>query len=340
MSRLPTILLLAATLLFGNLAVPAQTPIPSPQAIDIPRWFATSLLDLDEEIAEARRDGKRVMIYFGQDGCPYCKALMKANFGPGAITDKTRQHFVAIAINIWGDAEVTWIDGTKFTEKALARMLDVQFTPTLLFFETDGAPVLRLNGYQPPERFTHLLDYVIQRRDRDVSLAEYLSAALKEPDIPARGPRLYLMRDPVNLARAGRGRPLAVLFESPSCKACAEMHDEAFGRESLQRLLSGFDIARIIPGSPTTLVAPDGRRIEASRWARDLKVDLHPTVVFFDARGTEVFRFDGYLRPFHVESAFDYVASGAYAHEPQFQRFVQARADRLREAGRPVDLWR
>ena len=46
------------------------------------------------------------------------------------------------------------------------------------------------------------------------------------------------------------------------------------------------------------------------------------------------------MRPFHIESAFDYVANGAYEREPQFQRFVQARAEKLREQGKPVDLWR
>ncbi len=314
--------------------------VASPHAIDIPRWFSNSLLDFKDEIPEAARAGKRVMVYFGQDGCPYCKALMKANFGPGPISDKTRKHFVAIAINIWGDSDVTWIDGTKTTEKELARMLKVQFTPTLLFFETDGKLVQRLNGYLPPERFTHVLDYVIQRRDREMSLAEYMSAQIREPEIPVHGPRPYLMRDPGNLARAGRGRPLAVLFESPSCKACAEMHADAFTRKSLRRTLAGFDVARLVPGAPAKLVTPDGRHTDARGWARDLKIDLYPTVVFFDARGKEAFRFDGYMRPFHIESAFDYVASGAYGREPQFQRFVQARAEKLREQGKPVDLWR
>lgn len=322
-------------------AAPAAAQVASPQAIEIPRWFANSLLDLKDEVAEAARDGKRVMVYFGQDGCPYCKALMKANFGPGPIADKTRRHFVAIAINIWGDLDLTWIDGGKTTEKALARTLQVQFTPTLIFLETDGRQVLRLDGYQPPERFTHVLDYVIQRRDREQSLAEYLSLQIREPAIPVRGARPYLMRNAADLARAGRGgRPLAVLFESPSCKACAEMHDEAFARDSMRRLLRGFDVARLLPGAPTALVTPDGRRADARGWARDLNIKLYPTVVFFDAQGREAFRFDGYLRPFHIESAFDYVASGAYRDEPQFQRFVQARAERLRAQGRPVDLWR
>ena len=95
-----------------------------------------------------------------------------------------------------------------------------------------------------------------------------------------------------------------------------------------------------VPGAPAKLVAPDGRRIDASAWARDLRINQYPTVVFFDAQGKEVFRFDGYLRPFHIESAFDYVASGAYAREPQFQRYVQERTEKLREQGRAVDLWR
>ncbi len=94
------------------------------------------------------------------------------------------------------------------------------------------------------------------------------------------------------------------------------------------------------PGRPRKLTTPDGRRTDAPGWARDLRINLYPTAVFFDPRGEEVFRFDGYLRPFHIESAFDYVASGAYLREPQFQRFVQTRADKLREQGKPVDLWR
>ena len=318
----------------------AAQPVPSPHAIDIPRWFSNSLLDFKDEIPEAAREGKRVMVYFGQDGCPYCKALMKASFGPGPIADKTRRHFVAIAINIWGDAPVTWIDGSEATEKALSRRLGVQFTPTLLFFETDGRLVLRLNGYLPPERLTHVLDYVIERRDREQSLAEYIDARLREPPLPPAGPRPHLMRDPSQLARAGAGRPLAVLFESPSCRACAQMHDEAFTRDTMRPLLARFDVARLLPGAPALLTTPDGRRLDARAWARDLKVQLYPTAVFFDAQGREVFRFEGDWRPFHIESAFDYVASGAHAREPQFQRFVQARSERLREQGRAVDLLR
>lgn len=336
------LLRLAALLIAASvLAAPVRAQQPSPHAIEIPRWFTPSLLDFKDEVAEAARQGKRVMVYFGQDGCPYCKALMQTSFAPGPLSERLQRHFVAVAVNIWGDAEATWLDGVPTTEKALARKLGVQFTPTLIFLDTDGRVALRLNGYLPPERMARVADYVIERREREVSLAEYLAAHDTGPVLAPRGPRPYLMRDPTQLARRGPApKPLAVIFESPRCAACARLHDEAFARPSLRRLLARFDVASLSPGAPAPLVAPDGRRTDTRAWARDLKIDLYPTLVFFDARGREVFRFDGELRPFHVESAFDYVASGAWRDEPQFQRFVQARAERLRAAGQAVDLWR
>lgn len=35
-----------------------------------------------------------------------------------------------------------------------------------------------------------------------------------------------------------------------------------------------------------------------------------------------------------------WLACSAYAQEPQFERFVQKRAERLRDRGRAVDIWR
>lgn len=333
-----------AALVAVGAASAAAAQVPSPHAIDIPRWFTESFLDFNDEVAEAARGGKRVMVYFGQDGCPYCKALMQANFGASPvaqkITAKTRQHFVAIAVNLWGDREMVWLDGTRGPEKEVARRLGVQFTPTLFFLETDGRIILRLNGYQPPERFAAIIDWLADRHHRRESLAEYLARLdASSPVLPAPG-GAYLLRDPAALARRAGGKPLAVLFESDRCAQCVEMHREAFQRPGLKPLLARFDIARLVPGQPARLTTPAGALQEASAFARDLQVTLHPTVVFFDTQGREVFRFDGYMRPFHVESAFDYVASGAYRREPQFQRFLQKRAEALSAAGKPVDLWK
>ena len=148
---------LGITLLLFALGVRAQAP--HPDAIDIPSWFAVTFLEIPEDVRDAARAGKRVMIYFGQDGCLYCRRLMEVNFAQPDIVQKTRKHFVAIALDILGDREVQWIDGRRMSEKALTRALGIQYTPTLLFLDEKGALVARVNGYFPPQRFAAALDY-------------------------------------------------------------------------------------------------------------------------------------------------------------------------------------
>src|SRR5437763_3373208 len=67
-------LVLASALLIP-LSASAQTA--SPHAIEVPAWFSETFLDLREDVREAATEGKRLMIYLGQDGCPYCRALMQ-----------------------------------------------------------------------------------------------------------------------------------------------------------------------------------------------------------------------------------------------------------------------
>jgi len=37
-----------------------------------PPWFKQSFLDIREDVDEAATAGKRLLLYFYQDGCPYC----------------------------------------------------------------------------------------------------------------------------------------------------------------------------------------------------------------------------------------------------------------------------
>jgi hypothetical protein len=37
-----------------------------------PAWFKQSFLDIREDVQEAASNDKRVLLYFYQDGCPYC----------------------------------------------------------------------------------------------------------------------------------------------------------------------------------------------------------------------------------------------------------------------------
>jgi thioredoxin-related protein len=312
----------------------------APQPIDLPRWFSESFLDVGEDIREAARDGRRLMLYFGQDGCPYCRKLMLTNFSQRDIVAKTRRHFVAVALNIWGAREVTWLDGRVLPEKEFARFLDVQFTPTLLFFDERGTVVARLNGYYPPHLFGPVLDYAAGQAGQGESLAAFLKRKGGAPASTKLHDEPFFAKPPYDLTRQPGGKPAAVLFETTSCAACDELHREGFRRREVRSLLARFDVARFALGASTALTTPGGATTTADAWASELGVTYTPTMIFFDERGAEVFRIDAYLRPFHLASSLDYVASGAYRSEPSFQRYLQARAETLRARGAKVDLWR
>lgn len=314
---------------------------PSPHAIDIPPWFRETFLDFREDLRDAAKAGRRLLVYFGQDGCPYCRELMRVNFADKRIADKTRAHFDAVAINIWGDREVVWTDGKHYTEKTLAALLKVQFTPSLLFFDEEGKVALRLNGYYPPHRFQAALDYVAGRHERKEPFAPFLQRHAREPASGKLHEQPFFLKPPHDFDRSRRAaaKPLAIVFEQKSCAACDEMHAYGFRRPATRALIAKFDVARLELFGEQDVVTPAGKRLREAEWARELNVAYTPTLLFFDARGREVFRVEAYLRPFHLASSFDYVASGAYRTQPNFQRFLQARAEKIRAAGGEVDLW-
>ena len=325
-------------LAFALVATPgARAQDASPHAIVIPPWFALSFLDFRDDVAEAKRDGKRLLVYFGQDGCPYCTMLMENNFSQRSIVEKTRRHFVTVALNLWGDRPVTWIDGTSMTEKELGSVLKVQFTPTLLFFDEQGRVVVRLNGYSPPQRFEAVLDFVAARGEKRQTLADYLGTAAQEPASPRLHDQPFFVKPPYDLRRPAGSKPLAVIFETVDCSGCDEMHRDVFPRPEVQAQIGRFDVVRLSLGARTELTPPDGRATTANAWARALGVTYTPTIVLFDG-AAEVLRIEAYVRPFHFASAFDYVASGTYLREPSFQRYVQTRADAMRARGERVDL--
>ena len=309
----------------------------NPGYVDKPAWFANSFLDIREDVNEAASAGKRIILYFYQDGCPYCRKLLETNFALQETENKTREHYEVIAINMWGDREVTGFDAGMTTEKEFAKSLRVMFTPTLLFLDEQGNVTLRVNGYYPPHKFNAALDYGAKYNGVSPTFREYYSAL---SPLPASGvlhqDATYLSTDVALDQRDDR--PLLVLFEQKDCAPCDELHLDILKRPESREQLQRVDVVLLDMWSQSPLRRPDGKTSTIARWARELNVQYAPSLVFFDAQGVEVFRTEAYLKAFHTQSAIDYVASGAYRNEPSFQRFIAARAAALEARGVHVDL--
>ncbi len=305
-----------------------------------PEWFKESFLDFEEDIEEAAAEGRRLMIYFHQDGCPYCNKLVEHNFSSEIMGQKVRQHFDVVAINMWGDREVVEVGGRQFTEKTLASALDVDFTPTLLFFSEDRKVVLRLDGYLPPEDFGLALDYVAARLESGTSWADYVAERRKGAATDLANAMDRAMPPPYDLAASGGSRPLAVLFEEGDCMNCNLLHEKTFRDPDAGPLLDRFNILQVNRWADTPVRLPDGTSTTAARWARDLGIGYSPSMVLFDPQGRIIMKINAQFRTFHILGALAYASSGAYHEEPNFQRYLSARAEEIREQGINVDIWK
>ena len=309
---------------------------------EYPDWFKHSFLELGEDVREADDAGRRVMLFFHQDGCPYCNLMVERNLAQKDIYEKVREHFDVIALNMWGDREVAAVDGKSFTEKTYAAALRVQFTPTLIFLDEQGSPVLRIDGYYPPEHFQVALDYVAGRKEKESSFHDYFASVTPEPSSSELNRQDFFASPPYVLIRdaSSKSPPLAVFFEQGQCPNCDAMHRKTLKDPPTLELVQQFENVQLDMWSDTPLITPGGQRTTAREWARALGVTYAPTIVFFDRRGEEVIRTDSYFNIFHTQSAMDYVLSEAYRDEPSFQRYISARADAIREKGIDVDLLR
>ncbi len=307
---------------------------------ETPHWFKDSFLEFEEDVAEAAQQGKRVMIYFHQEGCPYCARLVDENFSNPEIERYIRENFDGISINMWGDKEVISVGGHDYTEKSFAAALKIQYTPTLIFLNEQGKTVLRLNGYYSPEKFKMALQYVADKQESRLSFNEHM---LSKSELNSSGKLItedfFLKRNNLVSVLKNSDKALALYFESSNCAECEILHHRVLSDEPTRALINKMDNVQFDIESDSLITTIKGQQVSQRNYAKQLNIGYTPTVILFDKNGQEVHRIDGFMKTFHFQSSLAYVLESAYLSQPSFQRYISARGDKLRTIGYDTDIW-
>lgn len=307
---------------------------------EYPKWFKESFLNLQEDVEEAKKEGKRIMLLFHQDGCPYCNALVERNLAQKDIEAKVRKNFDVIALNMWGDRELTYLDGKQYIEKTFAELLRVQFTPTIIFLDENGKIVLRLNGYRAPHRFSVDLDYVAQHKE-NTDYREFVKANLKQgPSSKHLNSEDFFSSPPYDLRPQPGGKATAVFFEQKDCPNCDTLHSKILPDKQIRAIVKEMKSVQLDMWSNTEVITPQGKKTTAREWAKQLDIKFAPSIVLFNEQGEEVIRSEAFFKVFHTQGIFQYTVSGDYKEEPSFQRWLSGYAEQFREQGKDVDIWR
>ena len=174
----------ASLAVFAAARARADQPILTDDGLYKQSWFLESFLDLADDLAGARKEGKRFAIMWELRGCPYCKETHLVNFAQPRISDYVRANFEVLQLNIIGSRKVTDFDGQELSEKQMAAKYGVRFTPTFQFFG-EGAlkdlppakrEVSRASGYMLPDDFLAMFRYVREKAYESKSFRDYLKS--------------------------------------------------------------------------------------------------------------------------------------------------------------------
>ncbi len=309
---------------------------------EYPAWFKESFLDFNEDVAEAKAAGKRLMVLFHQDGCPYCNAIVEQNLAQKDIETLVKKNFDVVALNMWGSREIATISGKTYTEKTFAAALKVQFTPTILFFNESGKMILRLNGYLPPRRFKVALDYIADKQESKISYREYVAKHLPKGSAVGTGKLQkedFFVSGSVDLTKK-TNKPVAIFFEQKDCPSCDTLHQKILIDKGIRETLNDFTVIQLDMWSDTKLVNFAGKKISSREFAKSLDVKYAPSILVFNRQGEEVIRSEAFFKTFHTHGILTYVLSDAYKEQPSFQRYLSDRAHDIQATGKDVDIWR
>lgn len=334
-AKMKSFLFAAAILLAPAAPAAAQTAagkLTGGIVYSLPDWFKPSFLDLREDIEEAHKANRHVMLFLYVDECPYCARMLKESFVSGANRAFMQKHFDVIGINVRGAAEVTWIDGAKYSEQSLSRHLRAFGTPTIVFLGSSSDVILKFSGYRDPAALRTALEYVHSAAYRSQPFAAYVAARGKAV--------VYALRAHPQFAQAsdfkGYRKPLAILFEDRGCAECARFHDKTLNHPDVVAEMKKFLFVRLDTDSSATVIDPDGKAVTPAQWAKALELSYRPALALYN-EGRLIARIDARLYHFHFKERLRYVSREDYKRYDSTSRYSAARRAELLEQGVTID---
>ena len=152
-------------------------------------WFSTTFKDVREDIEDATASGKRLVLMVEQRGCIYCKKMHEEVYTDPKLAAYIAENFMVVQYNMFGDEEVTDLDGEALPEKEAARKWRVLFTPTVIFLPEEApedgtmidAAVAVMPGAFSKNTALHMFEFVKEKvYETDEPFQKYHARRLEE----------------------------------------------------------------------------------------------------------------------------------------------------------------
>lgn len=298
-----------------------------------PSWFKQSFLDLRDDLADAREAQKRgIIVMFSQKNCSHCQAFIDTTLSDPAVVKRLRASYDVIALDIFSDNELTYLNGTVTSVKDFAEASRARLTPTFIFFGVENRPLLKIIGLYPPEKFGQVLDYIDSGDYAHTKLGDYLRSRKTVSAAISSGVEYdfsFFSRPPHDLSGppADPQSATLVFFDRPACPPCKRFHNRVLADDSVRGMAGKFRTIQLdAEDVKSQVITPDGQTLSPRQWAQALDLNYDFSVVFFDRTGKEVHRIDSETGKDRMSGSMQYVLETAYQRHEQFLQWRKEQA--------------
>ena len=145
------------------------------------------------------------------------------------------------------------------------------------------------------------------------------------------------------------GKQLVILFEQKGCPYCKEIHRVNLQiPEVVNYIRENFHVVQMNLWGDKEATDLDGEILTEKKLGRKWGVQFTPTLIFLplnvpanaiSGRDAKVWTLLGYWKPFHFKHSFQYVKEKGFETEPNFQRWLQSKAEHYEKEGKTVKIW-
>jgi thioredoxin-related protein len=151
-------------------------------------------------------------------------------------------------------------------------------------------------------------------------------------------------------AAAKQGKRLVIFWEQKDCFDCKPMYDVNLRIPRIVgKITENFNVIKLDILGGRMITDLDGTAMSEEKLAMKSRVSFAPTLQFLPeslekAAGkgladAEIFRSEGYFKPFHFSFLFHYVKTKGYESQPEFQRWLGEIGRGLEAKGIEYDIW-
>jgi thioredoxin-related protein len=137
-----------------------RTAADSPAAKLKDEPFFTATIDLAASLASAAKRGKGLAMVFERPGCPACQELHTQSFADQQLVAALTGAFDVVRLDTQGTRKLRHLDGAISRESRIAEIMDIGYTPTVIFLDPQGHETFRLDSFRRPAHVARVIQYL------------------------------------------------------------------------------------------------------------------------------------------------------------------------------------